>query len=151
MHTKSMIVTIVAALSLALAGCGTTKQQQGHVVGAVIGGVLGSKVGSGSGRIAASIAGTLMGGYIGSNIGRQMDDADRYRAGEVLERNPTNESSSWENPDTGNSYTVTPTRTYYDASRPCRDYTTEAWIDGQREEVRGTACRQADGSWAAAN
>lgn len=151
MHLKKAAVAVVVASTLAIGGCVTTKEQQGQVIGAVAGGVLGSRIGAGSGRIAATIAGTLLGGYLGSNIGRQMDDGDRYRAGMALESTPTNQSTSWQNPDSGNRYAVTPTRTYYSDSRPCRDYTTEAWIDGKRETVHGTACRQADGSWQASN
>ena len=98
-----------------------------------------------------AIAGTLIGGYIGGQVGRQMDDSDRYRAGQALEATPTNQSTSWRNPDSGTEYKVTPTRTYYDEQQPCREYTTEAWIDGKRETVYGTACRQTDGPWRAAN
>lgn len=140
-----------AAVLLLAAGCNPTREQQGHVLGAVAGGVLGNQIGGGSGRVAATIAGTLLGGYIGGNVGRLMDDGDRYRAGHALESTPTYQSSSWHNPDSGHRYAVTPTRTYYEGSRPCRDYTTDAWIDGRRETVHGTACRQSDGSWRAAN
>lgn len=146
---KTFIAAAVAGL--VLAGCGSTKEQQGGVIGAVAGGVLGSQVGGGSGKVAATIIGTILGGYIGGNIGRQMDDGDRYRAGEVLETTPTNRSSTWENPDTGNTYEMTPTRTYYEDSRPCREYTTEAWIDGRKETLYGTACRRSDGTWQASN
>lgn len=141
----------LALAGLLAAGCQPTREQAGHMIGAVAGGVLGSKVGGGSGRVAATIAGSLIGGYLGGHIGRQMDDADRYRAGQALEHAPTDERSTWQNPDTGTSYAVTPTRTYYDDAQPCREYTTEAWIDDRRETVYGTACRQSDGSWRAAN
>ena len=30
---------------------------------------------------------------------------------------------------------------------PCRNYSSEAIIDGKRQTVHGTACRQTDGSW----
>jgi len=150
MHlTKAAVLAVASAL--VLGGCGTTKEQQGSVIGAVAGGVLGSKIGAGSGRVAATIAGTMLGGFIGGNIGRQMDDADRARANQVLESTPTSQTSSWQNPDSGTSYSVTPTSTYYDDGQPCRQYTTEAWIDGRKETVYGTACRQADGSWVASN
>ncbi len=139
------------AISLSLAGCGSTKEQQGNVIGAVAGGVLGSQIGGGSGKVAATIVGTLLGGYIGGNVGRRMDESDRYRAGEVLESTPTNRSSTWENPDTGTNYEMTPTRTYYNDSTPCREYTTEAWIDGRKETIYGNACRKADGTWQASN
>lgn len=151
MHLTKALLSLFAASALLLGGCETTKEQQGQVIGAIAGGVLGSQVGGGSGKVAATIAGTMLGGFIGGNIGRQMDDGDRYRAGHALEATPTNQSSSWQNPDTGNSYSVTPTRTYYDSSRPCREYTTEAWIDGRKETVYGSACRQADGTWRASN
>ena len=31
--------------------------------------------------------------------------------------------------------------------RPCRDFTTVTEIDGSRQQVQGTACRQPDGTW----
>lgn len=147
----SKIAIVPVAAILVLGGCQTTREQQGTFIGAIAGGVLGSNVGGGRGRTVATIAGTLLGGYLGGSIGRQMDDSDRYRAGEALESTPSYESTSWKNPDTGSSYSVTPTRTYYDSDRPCREYTTEAWIDGKRETVYGRACRQSDGSWMASN
>ena len=151
MNKRQALVIFIVGGALALGGCDSTNEQQGQVIGAIAGGLLGNQVGGGSGRTAATIAGTILGGFVGGNIGRQMDDGDRYRAGQALESTPTNQSTSWENPDTGASYAVTPTRTYYSDSRPCREYTTEAWIDGQRETVYGTACRQSDGSWQATN
>ena len=50
---------------------------------------------------------------------------------------------------TGNnaSITVTPTRTYDASSGPCREYTMDATVDGKRDKVQGTACRQPDGTW----
>ena len=83
------------------------------------------------------------------NVGRTMDQVDRQKAHRTLEGNPTGQSTTWRNPDSGNEYEVTPTRTYEESGRPCRDYTTEAWIDGRRETVRGTACREPDGTWRA--
>jgi surface antigen len=76
-----------------------------------------------------------------------MNEQDRAQAGLALETTPIRQVSTWENPDTGHSYSITPTRTYQQDSQPCRDYTTEAVIDGQKETVSGTACRQPDGTW----
>lgn len=150
MKTKAPLV-ILTSLTL-LIGCQQpTKQEAGGVIGGVAGGVLGSQVGSGSGRTAAIIAGTLLGAYAGSIIGKEMDENDRYRAQQTLETAPTNQRTSWKNPDTQNEYTVTPTRTYNTSSGPCREYTTEAIIEGKKEIVYGTACRQPDGTWQAAN
>ena len=124
MNKRPILILFVAFGAVTLGGCETTKQQQGQVIGAIAGGLLGNQVGGGSGRTAATIAGTILGGFVGGNIGRQMDDGDLYRAGQALESTPTYQSTSWQNPDTGASYSVTPTSTYYADSRPCREYTT---------------------------
>jgi len=146
---KQCIVLFGSGLMvITLSACQTSPSNEdtGRVVGAVIGGVLGSNVGKGSGRTAAIIVGTIAGGYIGGSIGRNMDENDRYRAGQALETNQTNQTSSWHNPDTGYDYTVTPTRTFNNADGPCRDYTTSVVIDGKLEKATGTACRE-NGQW----
>ncbi len=141
--------TLIALTAAVLAACETqpTKEQVGAVTGAVVGGVLGAQVGEGRGRTAAIIAGTLAGAYLGSRIGKSMDEKDRKKVAQSLETAPTGSTTSWRNPDTGSTYTVTPTRTYTAAPGPCRDFTTRAVIDGREEVVNGTACRQPDGSW----
>jgi len=143
---------IVAAMSVTLIGCQSspTQQDTGRVLGAVAGGVIGSNVGKGNGRTAAIIAGSIFGGFIGGKIGKTMDDSDRYHANQTFERNPTNQPTSWRNPDSGNEYTVTPTRTYASNDGPCRDYTTEVVIDGRHEKAAGTACRE-NGQWRIVN
>jgi len=149
--TRKTLVAGLIATTFVLGACQTTQEDTGRVIGAIAGGVLGSKVGGGSGRTAATIAGTFLGGYIGGELGKQMDQNDRYRANQALESAPTNYTTSWSNPDTGNDYALTPTRTYYSDSRPCREYTTDAWIEGRKETIYGTACRNSDGSWQVSN
>jgi surface antigen len=145
-----LIATAVLGVSVLLAGCSqdTKNQDVGTVVGGALGGLLGAQVGSGSGRVAAAVAGSIAGSLIGGSIGKSMDELDRMKATQALEKTPTGQTSTWQNPDTGNSYSVTPTQTYTsDGGAPCRDYTTEGWIDGKREIIKGTACRQPDGTW----
>jgi len=84
---------------------------------------------------------------IGGAIGRSMDETDRLRTAASLETVRTGVPSTWRNPDTGNQYVVTPTKTYESASGPCREYTIDAVIGGKKQKVYGTACRQPDGSW----
>ena len=141
--------SLIVLLAGALAACESppTKEQIGTVTGGVVGGLLGAQMGEGRGRTAAIVVGTLAGAYLGSRIGKSMDETDRQKAAQVLETAPTGSPTAWRNPDTGNTYTVTPTRTYTAASGPCRDFTTRAVIDGREETVNGTACRQPDGSW----
>ncbi len=149
-----LLIGASLASVLALSGCAGSGGQIGNRevgtgVGAILGGLLGAQVGGGTGQLAATAAGALLGAYLGGNVGHSMDQTDRARANQTLEATPTGQQSSWQNPDSGNRYDVTPTRTYEEAGRPCRDYTTEAVIDGRRETVRGTACREPDGSWRA--
>ncbi len=148
----SVRITLPLLTILLISGCQTpTQQQPGAVIGGIAGGVLGNQIGHGSGRTAAVIAGTMIGAMAGGAIGAHMDEADRLRTQRVLETTPTYQSSSWSNPDSGAQYTVTPTKTYETSQGPCREYETEAYIDGRRETVIGNACRQADGSWKAVN
>ena len=77
---------------------------------------------------------------------------DRLLLGETvqqtLEHGPTNSVGSWNNPDSGNSGTVTPTQTMISANnQPCREFTTTVNIGGELSQAYGTACRQNDGSW----
>lgn len=147
-------IILISVMSLALVfstGCQTNNRDTGAVIGGIAGGLLGTQVGKGKGRTAAIIIGTLAGAYIGGSIGQSMNDDDRQRAHRAIETTPSNQTTSWRNPDSGNYYEVTPTRTYDNASGPCRDYTTEAVIDGRSETVYGTACRDADGNWVAQN
>lgn len=66
----------------------------------------------------------------------------------ALEYNPINQSSTWVNPDTGGSGTVTPIRTYANREgQPCREFQQTIVIDGREQQGYGTACRQPDGSW----
>lgn len=68
----------------------------------------------------------------------------------AFEKNPTGKTSSWSDPD-GKNYSVTPTRTYYDNERPCREFRQTVEINGQTETIKGNACRQADGTWKVIN
>lgn len=147
---KIGVIGLVLASTLGAGGCATYQGQNepaGMVIGGVLGGVLGSNVGGGRGRTAAIIAGTLAGAAIGGAVGRSMDEVDRMKTATTLETVRTGVTSTWQNPDTGYEYAVTPTRTYETGTGPCREYTIRAEIGGGTEQVYGTACRQADGSW----
>ncbi len=140
-------IVVVTAAALVLGGCQNRNENTGTVVGGVLGGVLGSQVGKGSGRDVAMVAGAIAGALIGGSVGRSMDASDRRRAQRTLEDSRTGETVAWRNPDNSTAYEMTPTRTYSTDSGPCREYTMDAWIDGRKETVTGTACRQDDGTW----
>jgi surface antigen len=146
---RNFAIAAAACSALLLLGCSTapSKQDQGMLIGAIAGGILGHQVGGGSGQVLATMVGTVAGAAIGGSIGRTMDDYDRLNTTAALENVRTGVSSTWVNPDTGYEYVVTPTNTYDSGTGPCREYTMDATIGGQTEQIYGTACRQADGSW----
>lgn len=145
---KIAAISCSALLMLSLTGCSNmSNQDMGVLTGGAIGGAVGSLFGSGSGKILAAVGGTVLGAYIGGRIGHSMDETDKIKVNQALERNRNDVASSWKNPNNGNKYTVEPTKTYYRNDQPCRDYTTKAIIGGKPETIYGKACRMADGTW----
>ena len=145
-YLKKLTITLFAIM---LAACQASHEQIGMLTGAALGGALGSTVKSkhSGRREVAIILGTIAGAMIGGSIGSHMDKTDRLYAQNAFETAPTHQATSWQNPDNGNEYTVTPTRTYEVRQQPCRDYTIEAYINGRPETIHGTACRDEDGNW----
>jgi surface antigen len=148
-------IAIAVAAALLSAGCATTmgqKEGAGTLIGGLGGALIGSQFGGGSGRLVGVAIGTVAGALIGQEIGRSLDRADRLAmentANQALEYNRSEQTSSWRNPDTGNSGTVTPVRTYREPSgRYCREYTQTVMIGGEEHKAYGTACRKPDGQW----
>ena len=141
---------MVVGAALIVSGCNSTgpKQQSGTAIGAVVGGLIGAASG-GNNRAGKVLLGAVIGGLIGGSIGKSMDDRDRAKARQALEYNRTGQTMAWTNPDSGNSYRVTPRRTYRDPEtrQDCREYDTEAYVNGRREQVYGRACRDEQGNW----
>ena len=150
---KSLTVTIAAASLLALAACENygTKQTVGALTGAAGGGLLGAQFGDGKVRLATTAAGTLAGALIGSEIGRTMDEVDKMKAGQAQQQAaaaPVGETIAWNNPDTGNSGSVTTLRDGTSTGgRYCREFQQTVVVGGQAQDSYGMACRQPDGSW----
>jgi len=154
------IAVLAFSLILVLSGCETDQRGQkevgGALLGAVVGGLLGAQIGGGKGQLATTAAGTLLGAYLGSRTGRSLDRADRIYAERAaqssLESNPSGTGSTWVNPDNQHSGSVTPMNSYRSEDGfDCRDYTQTVTIDGRAETVRGTACREPDGTWRVVN
>jgi surface antigen len=108
---------------------------------------VGASIGKDGGRDAATVIGAVIGAVVGGSIGRSMDEADRACTGQALEYAEDRRPVSWRNPDDGRSYVVTPTRTYQDEGRYCREYTTRSTLSGKTQQIHGTACRMDDGRW----
>lgn len=55
---------------------------------------------------------------------------------------------TWNNPQSGNSGTITPIRDGYAASGSyCRRFQQTITVGGQKQQAYGKACQQPDGSW----
>lgn len=147
-----ILLLILAAGSYGCASTMGPKETGGTVVGGVGGAIIGSQVGGGTGRLVGVAIGTLAGALIGQEVGRSLDRADQLAmqntAQRALEYNESHHSSSWRNPDSGHSGTITPTRTYREPEgRYCREYTQTVLIDGEQRRAYGRACRRPDGTW----
>jgi surface antigen len=154
----ALVFPAVLAAALATASCqegGASgsdfgpKTGVGAALGAAGGGLLGAAAGGGATGIAA---GVLLGGLLGGATGSYLDDQDKRRAAnaaqQALESKPSGAPTTWTNPDTGHSGSVTPIRTYQASNgQYCREYEQSVTIGGKAQKSYGTACRQPDGSW----
>ena len=150
---KARIIAIVM-IPIVLTACGPegpSKADTGLVVGAAAGGIIGNQVGKGSGNVLATVAGAMIGGIVGSEIGRSMDKQDRLLAQQAeyaaLEEGESGNPRRWRNPDNDHYGDIVPSRPYKRGSVDCRDYTHTIYIDGKPRTMRGTACRNPDGTW----
>ncbi len=117
----------------------------GAGAGALIAGALGGK---GYAVVGAALAGALVGGYVGNRLDTKDKQMAAQAATLAFENNRSGQPSVWNNPDSGNRGSITPTKTYQLATgQYCRMYTQDVWIGGEKQQTSGTACRQADGSW----
>jgi surface antigen len=140
-----------------LAGCsngqgGIDHTDTGLVLGSVAGGIVGNQMGKGrQGTALATVAGAVVGGIVGSEIGKSLDERDRRLAQDAeydaLERGQSGVSRQWRDPDNGHYGEIVPSRPYKRGVADCRDYTHTIYIDGRPQQMRGTACRNPDGTW----
>jgi surface antigen len=156
MNFKKSIALLLVASSLSACQPGQfdnmmTKENVGTLAGAGAGAWAGSNIGKGKGQIVGIAAGTLLGGYLGKSIGASLDKADMQQyhqtSQRALETQPVGQTATWTNPDSGNSGTITPTRTFVQNNQNCREYQQTISVGGKTERAFGTACRQPDGSW----
>lgn len=134
-----MVLAVVS--SALLAACGTASQTGGK------GGLLG--IGSG-GKVATTIIGAMNGGLVGGTVGTGLSAREKRNALEAeykaLEYTPGGKAVAWTG-DSGHSGAVTAAQPYRVGSQDCRQYTQTVVIGGASSTARGTACRNADGSW----
>jgi surface antigen len=154
---NKFVTTSLIAIIIASAGCTANsyseRQGVGAVTGAALGGLLGAQFGGrgGSDKLATTAAGVFIGGLIGSEVGRSMDEVDRLKANEANNRAqaaPIGEKITWNNPQSRNSGTITPTREgNLESGSYCREFYQTVSIAGSTENAYGVACQEPDGTW----
>lgn len=123
-----------------------TQGQSGAGMGAIGGALAGQAIGHST---EATLIGAAVGSMLGYIVGNEMDKYDREQLNHVYERGVSGQTSSWRNPDTGNTYEVRPQPAYSDRNshRACRQAEIIAVIDGKTEKTYTTACRDENGHW----
>jgi len=149
-----LLAAVVLLLFLGTA-CETAgpKTAIGGATGAAAGGLIGAAAGGGAAGI---VGGVLLGGLLGGAIGNALDQRDRELAAQAaqnsFENSRTGTQSTWRNPDSGHSGSITPTRTYESSTgQYCREYQQTVTVGGETQQAYGTACRQPDGTWQIVN
>ena len=153
MTTQVMRVLAFCLIPVLVAGCGQiAKEEAGALIGAGIGGVAGSFIGDGGGQLVAVAVGTMLGAMMGSEVGKSLDRADRLALAQAqhdaLEYGESGSTTTWKNPDSGNSGEIVPQRAYRQPDGVfCREFQQVIVVGGEMEAAYGTACRQSDGAW----
>jgi len=150
MNQRTCVRGAVLLLALIFGGMGcanSNKAEQGAVIGGLGGAAIGGQLGPDDDRGKNALIGAGIGIVLGYLIGNEWDKSDQRKLDDTLEYNRTGRSSDWVNPDTGSSYTATPTRTYRRNGRDYRDVEIDGYVDGKRETVHATAYRRPDGTW----
>ena len=151
--SKALVSAVLLTFVLSACADAGPKTAIGAMGGAAAGGLIGAAAGGGTEGI---IGGVLLGGLLGGAVGNALDQRDREYANRTyhqsLETSQTGTTSTWQNPDSGHSGTITPTRTYEASNgQYCREFQQTVTVGGETEQAYGTACRQPDGSWRVAS
>lgn len=141
-------VTLVVGL-LAISGCGTTGLGGGQKTTAASAQPSGSS--ASSRKVATAIISAMGGGLVGGTIGTGLSDREKRSALEAeykaLEYTASGQTVTWKS-DRSNHYgEVVAAQPYRVGSQDCRQYTHTVFTGGAGATARGTACRNADGSW----
>ena len=156
-HANIQWVAPIILVAFAVSSCASMQETYKENPTAVLGGLLGAGAGAGIAAAAGAgpgviVASAVGGALVGGLVGKQLDNRDkqmaRDAAARAFEQNPTGQASVWNNPESGNSGSITPTKTYQLANgQYCREYHQKIVVGGEPQTSYGTACRQADGTW----
>lgn len=101
--------------------------------------------------VGAALLEAMSGGLVGGTIGKDLDTRDRRSALEAeyraLEYTPSGQLVTWRNQRANRYGEVVAAQPYRVGSQDCRQYNHTIFVNGTPLSARGTACRNADGSW----
>lgn len=105
----------------------------------------------GGGKVATTIISAMGGGLVGGSIGAGLSDAEKRSALEAeykaLEYTASGQKVTWKGDRSAHSGEVVAAQPYRVGSQDCRQYTHTVFTGTAGATARGTACRNADGSW----
>lgn len=103
------------------------------------------------GKVTTTIISAMAGGLVGGSIGSGLSDTDKRKALEAeykaLEYTASGQKVTWKGDSSGRSGEVVAAQPYRVGSQDCRQYTHTVFNGTAGATARGTACRNADGSW----
>lgn len=136
------IAALMTCFLVAGYGC-ANKAQQGAGVGALAGATIGAL--TFKDKLLGAAVGAGVGMMMGYIVGNEWDKHDEAKVQKTLEHNRSGEASSWQNPDTGESYTATPGHPYMAENKVYRDVVIKDAKDGHT--VMAKAWRDDQGVW----
>jgi len=136
----------ILAIALALGGCATSTPG-----GTGVSGFAGQVPRPSTPPAGQAIIKAMAGGLIGGNVGAGLSSSEKMQAIEAeyraLEYSPVGQSVTWGDRAAGRHGAVSAAQPYRVGSQDCRQYTHSVTLGGAESVARGTACRNADGSW----
>lgn len=139
---------ILVAGLIVLSGCATKGADVSESSGPSIslgGGVFGG------GKVATSIISAMNGGLIGGAIGAGLSSQEKRTALEAeyqsLEYTASGKAVPWKGTRSNHRGEVVAAQPYRVGSQDCRQYTHTVFTGNTSASARGTACRNANGSW----
>jgi len=114
---KKMVPLLMVCILFVVSGC-ANKAQSGAGIGALAGATIGALTFNNKATGAAVGAG--IGALMGYVVGNEWDKKDEQKVSQTLENNHSGQTSSWTNPDTGKSYSATPSPAYVNQGQVCQ-------------------------------
>lgn len=139
---KILVVALMVCFLAVSFGCANKAQQ-----GATVGGLAGATIGAltFNDKLLGAAVGAGVGVLMGYIIGNEWDKHDEKQVQQTLEKGKSNQATSWTNPDTGQSYTATPSPPYMAEEKVYRDVVIRDAKDG--DEIMAKAWRDDKGVW----